>query len=288
MKTTNHKITAKLEEITPTLAGEYLAKNYENNRKLSSTRIETLAGEIRRNQWLINGATICFTESGWLTDGQHRLSAIKQSNKTVKSIVVRGLPDEAFMTIDTGRSRSNADILHISGETSTVVLACAARYLISYERDKDFGYRYRERMSAADVKAVLHKHPGLRDAIREVGHFSAVIKRVGPSFISAFFYILATLNHNEALAFYQQLFFGEDLSRGHPVWHLRNQILAAAQEKGRGMRFDPKMTFRLWAKTWNAFAKGERIDKLSVKDDEEIEPLVTPKNSHKIRYQIPS
>ena len=282
----DHKIVSKLEAITPEIADTYLEKNYENNRKLRTGTVTRLADLIRRNQWIVNGASICFTVDGKLTDGQHRLAAIRQSGKTVESIVVRNLPENAFLTTDTGRSRSTADILHISGEKSAVVLACASRYLISWEKQQHFSFKARETVSAADALAILRKHPGLRDAIEGVADLNTVIKQIGPSFISVFFYLISTIDHAEAKAFYDHLFYGTDLSKGHPVLYLRNQMLARAQEL-RSVRFDPYGIGRLWIKTWNTFAKGERIDKLSVKENEEgLDKLDMPKGTWKVRYQI--
>jgi hypothetical protein len=46
---------------------------------------------------------------------------------------------------------------------------------------------------------------------------------------------------------------------------------------------DPSNLF----KAWNPFCKGERIDKLSVKDTEEgLDKLETPKGDYKARYDI--
>ena len=283
----NDQITAKLETITPTLAASYFEKNYVSNRKLRPIQIANIADQIKRGQWIVNGASICFTISGALTDGQHRLAAIAQSGKTVQSVVVRNLPDKAFLTIDTGIKRSNADILHIAGEMSSIVLACSARYLIAWEKQKNFGYKSREKTSAADVQTILRKHPGLRDAIKEMSGRNIVIKRIGPSFISTFFYLISTVDHTEAVSFYDQVFFGTDLSKGHPILALRNLLLARAQEPGMGTRFDPFLTGRQFVKTWSLFCKGERIEKMNIKpDDEGLDYLETPKGTFQARYNI--
>lgn len=286
-KTENHKLTASLETITPEMASEYLTKNYENNRKLRRHTVESIAEQIKRNQWVPNGATICFSASGFLTDGQHRLAGCVQSRKPIESLVARNVPDKAFMTQDTGRTRTNADILHISGEINAAILACSARYLFSWEKTGNFGWLSKGKISSADTQAVLRRHPGLRDAIAEVSDRNVLIKRLGPSFISTFFYLISTINHDEALAFYNHLFEGTDLSKGHPVLFLRNMMIARAQEGGRALRFDPYGIARLWTKAWNLFCKGERIEKLAVKDKEEgLDKLETPKGSYKVRYQI--
>jgi len=277
-------MTVVLEKITPAAAATYLKKNYEQNRKMREAQVEYLADQIRRNLWVFNGATICFNGGGKLTDGQHRLAGIVKANKSVESLVVRGLPERAFHSIDTGQKRTNADILKIAGEKDTVVLACAARFILSWEKTKDFGWKYRDRVPFPEVYGVVRRHPGLHDCAHLGAKYALEIRRVGPSFCTAFLYLASVVNHDEAIAFFDHLFYGTDLSKGHPVLALRKILLEQSTEKYR--RFIPRDMGRMFLKTWNLFAKGERIDSLVVKEAEELDRFETPVKTWKIRYQI--
>lgn len=53
---------------------------------------------------------VAFRHDGALIDGQHRLSAIIEAGMPADLLVVRGLPNNAFMAIDNGIKRSMADL----------------------------------------------------------------------------------------------------------------------------------------------------------------------------------
>lgn len=275
---------ARLESITPELAQNYLDKNYKGNRNLGEGRTDAIADQIRRNLWVLNGATICFNEAGDLTDGQHRLKGIIKSKKAVESFVVRNLPPKAFHTIDTGRIRSTADIFRISGELDVNVLSCASRFIMSYEKTGGFGHKSRERVAFADLAAVLKRNPGLRDAVRASHEYSAQIKKIGPSFVAAFYYTASLVSAEETKAFFDHLFIGTDLSKGHPVLALRKLLLEQSTETFR--RTEPNKMFRLWLKTWNLWAKGEQVSTITVRADDALDRFEPPVKNWRLRYGI--
>lgn len=85
-------ITAKVENITPEIAKEYLSHNSRNPRKtISRSVVRKYADDMANDLWTLNGDTIVFDADGFLKNGQHRLFAIIQSGKTVKMLVVRGV-----------------------------------------------------------------------------------------------------------------------------------------------------------------------------------------------------
>lgn len=282
----NETITVEIETITPEIAKEYLKKNYEKNRKLGEGRVDYLADQIKRGLWLINGATICFNASGDLTDGQHRLSAIIKARKPAESLVVRGLPERSFHSIDTGKSRTVADILKISGEIDTNVLSCAARFVMGWERNRSFGHKWKEKVAYSDIAGVVKRHPGLRDSVAKAHNYSLKLKRIGPSFITAFYYLASVVDSTEAEAFMDHIFEGTDLSKGHPVLALRKILLSNQAEAMSWRGIHPDRMMRLWLKTWNLWAKGERVENITLKDTEELKEFANPVKNWKSRYGI--
>src|SRR3982074_1534378 len=111
--------------ITPELAQEWLDRG-GNNRKVTRRRIETMSAAIQRGEWQLTGEAIKLDDEGRLRDGQHRLHAIVQAGIPVRSVVARGVSEDAFDVMDTGRSRNAADVLHIHGYPSQNALAAAA------------------------------------------------------------------------------------------------------------------------------------------------------------------
>src|SRR5438105_4620089 len=111
-----------------------MARPWGNNRKITRRRIEGTTAAIRRYEWRMTGEAIKLDHEGRVLDGQNRLHAIVEAGIPVRSVVARGVSEDAFDVMDTGRSRNAADVLHIHGYPSQNALAAAARGLMFIER----------------------------------------------------------------------------------------------------------------------------------------------------------
>lgn len=120
--------TFKIETITPKLAAKYLEAN-KGNRPLTRATARNYAEEIRLGQWLFNGEAIKFDSNGVLVDGQHRLLAVTMAERSIDTLVIRGLSPEAFKTLDTGRQRSMGDVLALRGILYPAAMSSAYRFL---------------------------------------------------------------------------------------------------------------------------------------------------------------
>lgn len=65
--------------------------------------------------WKMNGEAIKFSNTGRLLDGQHRLLACVESGCSVRTLVIRGLPEDTQETMDAGKSRTMANVLELKG-----------------------------------------------------------------------------------------------------------------------------------------------------------------------------
>lgn len=119
-------ISTKQERITPVVAQRYLEEN-TRNRPLRRATVKRFAAAMRRDEWLNNGETIKFNGSGCLIDGQHRLAAIVEADRTIEAIVVRGLMSDAQETVDTGVRRHPSDVLALRGYAHGAEVSAAAR-----------------------------------------------------------------------------------------------------------------------------------------------------------------
>jgi hypothetical protein len=101
-----------LMQITPEIAKAFLAGNTDN-RKLASRTVEVLARDMVNGGWRVTHQCIAISESGLLIDGQHRLSAVVSSGKTVPMYVAYYGGEEKAMglPIDLHKKRSHTDIL---------------------------------------------------------------------------------------------------------------------------------------------------------------------------------
>jgi hypothetical protein len=116
-------LEAKYEEITPARAEELLVLNTCNYRTtMSKSNIDNLVLELMENQWQPTTQGIGFDTNNNLVDGQHRLTAIVKSGKTVKDqLVCYGLPVDSRLKIDIGKKRSLADLTGISGKVISTI-----------------------------------------------------------------------------------------------------------------------------------------------------------------------
>lgn len=104
-------VTCSIERIAPEIAEEMLKLNTHNRDR----KREPLTKAINDGEWVLNGATIVFSDQGVLLDGQNRLYACIASKTPIDTIVVRGIHQEAQETMDTNVRRSIADYLKMRG-----------------------------------------------------------------------------------------------------------------------------------------------------------------------------
>lgn len=123
-------IHAEMEIITPQIASEYLAKNTNNYRVLSKSKVDVYAEDMRNGNWQENGEGIAFGEDGTLKDGQHRLHAIIRSGVTVPMLVIRGVASNV-QVYDWGTNRTSAQIARAGGYALSSDMIGAARIIIS-------------------------------------------------------------------------------------------------------------------------------------------------------------
>ena len=67
-----------------------------------------MTATIQRGEWQLTGEAIKLDDEGRVRDGQNRLHAIVQAGTPVRSVVARGVSEDAFDVMDTGRSRNAA------------------------------------------------------------------------------------------------------------------------------------------------------------------------------------
>jgi hypothetical protein len=125
------RVRVSIERIGPVEAREYLLENVKN-RKLNDQHCKRLRDVIVAGDWWLNGETIIFGSDGTLLDGQHRLTAIVQAGVSVDVLVVRGIDEEAFRTLDGGRTRTTGEVLSIDGEKHYNAVASAVQALVSF------------------------------------------------------------------------------------------------------------------------------------------------------------
>ena len=248
----------KVETITPKLAEKWMAAN-KSNRPLRRALVGRYAEVIRRGQWELNGESIKFDEDGVLLDGQHRLAAIVEANKPIKSYVVRDLPRKVFDTLDNGVKRTGADVFSLRGEKNESTLASAIRLLLVYKEHGGFQRNQKTAfITTRDLVEGVDKHPKLRESVDFIRSLRDLHRILAPSPASFLHYIFAEIDRGEADNFFSSLASGASLAEGSPVLNLRNKLIDMIRHTGQG-RVE---TIAICIKAWNAHTATKKFRKL--------------------------
>ena len=207
--------------ITPAAATQWLANNHQN-RPLRKAVISAYASDMTAGRWQQNGETIKRTIDGKLLDGQHRLHAIARAGVAVKMLVIDGLPEDSFHTIDTGMRRSNAQLVGLAGKTNSSAQASIARWiaLMEISQANKMG---RGAVTVQQVFEVLERHPLIPHFAQRHTHKRSLIPAAAISVL-----VLAAERYGQALAddFLTSFKSGEGLKKGDPVYELRERLIA--------------------------------------------------------------
>ena len=106
-------IVTSTEFIEGEQAKTLLISNF-GNRSPNTRRVSEYARAMNSGEWGL-GDPLMFDKFGNLLNGQHRLMAVARSGVPVEFIVVRGLEPESKKYLDTGMSRTVAQILTMRG-----------------------------------------------------------------------------------------------------------------------------------------------------------------------------
>ena len=248
------------EVITPAYAKQLLEQNCAN-RRLSEATVDRYAQDIAAERWKNTGDTIKLTARGMLIDGQHRMAAVVKANKSVVMAVARGVDEDAFTVIDTGKARTLSDVLGIQGYQHCAVLAAIARGGYDYAA----GVSQRYTPTKAALEAFIQNHPYAPVIAAKLDNMNGLKYPKGP--LGS---VLFVANNNreydeEVDQFLEGLKTGEGMWKGDARLTLR-EWLSAQREKIHG-RPTGAHWFGAAAKAWNAYAKGDALHLIKLIDD---------------------
>ncbi len=254
-----------VEEVTPDLAKEWLLQNREN-RSLRRRKVAQYASQMTRKQWLLTGDPIRFDQDGRLLDGQHRLSAIVQSNVTVTMVVMRGLLTETFKVIDAGMTRSVGDALGFAvPNRSRKAAICRLVYTVRCGGDP----RITDDLAAVtrlDATEFYTENAGMVDAATTVAGQLYGLYRGGNVTAWGAFACEAWTACGETSSlpgdFFDSIRSGANLGAGDPRLALRNWLANDRPLPNAGHHL------HLLVKTWNAWLRGETRQIVITRGDE--------------------
>lgn len=157
------KIRSTWMKVTPAKAREWLDNANIGNRGVSKVHVKRLAKDMRRGDWGNTPEAIAFDVNGRLIDGQHRLHAIIESDRTIEIWVVTDCDVDAQKYIDAGRKRSLVDAYRFyEGEDLTK----RAEGIVKAMMDFRCGYGYTRKEEAEFYKK---HHDAIQFACKNCG-----------------------------------------------------------------------------------------------------------------------
>ncbi|MFJ9039082.1 hypothetical protein ACIRF8_21110 [Streptomyces sp. NPDC102406] len=265
-------------DISPQLAAEWLTRN-TNNRPLSKSTVQQLAGQIQRGEWQLTHQGIAFDKDGALIDGQHRLAAIVKAGITVPLTVAHDVPRTAFTVMDTGRKRTGRDALALAGEANATHLAAALRGLHLYLNAPNSAWSGGSSVTSNDqLLAMLDKHPGIRDALQHGIALNRACRITVTAATIGWYVTSEACPDLDQSSWEDGVVTGARLEPGDPCLTLRNTMLGLAAGRTHRRRDDSREHLLYYLKAWNAWAEGRTI-KLLRRSPNETMPRIAAQSS---------
>ena len=258
--------------ITPDFAKALLELN-GINRPLSDPTLKNYTRTLENDKWKLNGETIKVTTTGRLLDGQHRLLACVEANKSFDAVYVEVEDETAFDTIDIGKRRTRSDILSIKGEKHTTVLGSVLPLVKSFYETGKITSSSR-RCPNFEVDQLLQKYPDLREHVAYASNRKNCGILYTKASIATTRYILSKINASQAEAFIEDILYGEELASGSPALAVRNHMLNHKAKKG-GRTTENNYVIPVIFIAWNALRarKNLRVIKYEIGVDEFPTPV---------------
>ena len=261
------QITTGLYLITPEGATVLIEERNHGNRRIHMTRVEEYASEIRDDRWKVNGDTIGFRRDGKLNNGQHRLLACVQAGKPFATYVIMGLPNDSFMTVDTGLRKTVGDLIGMRGDKYETAQAGICRLQF---QDVNGGAKA---LPAQHIKPshtliwnIREAHPGIAESAEFAAR--ACGKVVSPT-QGGFVHYHAAQRAGRAVAdeFFLRLGDGIGLPANSPILALKSRLESNRRAKAKLSQTE---ILALVIKAWNAYVQNREIKQLKFDRREEF------------------
>ena len=267
---THENQTVTVEQVTPELAREYLATT-ATNRRIRPAIVQSLTNAIQNGDWHSMIEPIHFDSAGRLRNGQHRLTAIADSGRTVTVMVIRGATEDTIDSIDTGSRRTPGDLLKFrydlaDADTTAIVL----KYL--WQMKGIDGPPHPRSSGGSDARFNNHvlgeyflEHPGVESAVAYI-NAEPSLRKLGSKAIMAFCYYHILTNGGERANDYfrcldKEIFDG----KGDPARHLVDRLRRAKSTGHSGNKKDRLNVTEVAAltiKAWNLWVAGRSTGSL--------------------------
>lgn len=266
----------ELVNITPEIARSMLSTM--ENRRLRKRRVNWLAEQITDGSFMEGvPEMIMLTSTGKLINGQHRLNAVILADKPVQMYVATGVNEEAFKVIDTGLSRTGADVLSIEGVNNATSLSAIIKNYLHLRKGLSSENRDKSISNSAIVETYFDNEERWKHVLENTKSWYKKMNHVlTPRAIGSLFALFSDIDEDRAMDFMHRLCTGEGAA-GDMVVKLRNKL---TMMKVRSQKMQTRYVHGLVCKTWNYYIKGKTVSRLMYSPAREgnIKPI-SPKDA---------
>jgi len=263
------KETARIQEVSPTLAKRWLEGNVDN-RNLREPRVLQHAQVLQRGEWELTGDAIVFDEDGTLLNGQHRLTAVVVTGIPARFIVLRGVPSKAQEVFDSGLTRTLGDQLQRRGVPYYTYISSALFWLhrLKYSEETNVAH-YAEpslRPSFRQLLSIYEHNKEIVDEVPKISRHVANLKVRAGATLAIHHRLLEIDDLNipeEVDIFFEKWLTGEDLKASDPIYRLREWCLDDAAKRHTKGRAPDYRYVAYVMRAWNHWRDGEQIRHIS-------------------------
>lgn len=237
--------------LTPELATELL-RNNPDNRFIRDAKMAQIADDIRHGRWIFNGEPILISKEGLLNDGQHRCSAVVETNTPIDTMIIFGLERASRITVDQGAAKSSADYLSMEDVPNATVVSSVGRLLLAYERSGGKNFAGSSYISAGEIVSRFRDDPYVaRSATFAASMHTYAKKLAPPSIIGLCHCLMSRIDPGAAEDFLRQLCVGENIRKSDPAFAAREGLFRE--------RLTREEKVHLIIRGWNAYRQNRSL-----------------------------
>lgn len=270
--------------VTPELAQEWLDERNTNNRKVKERAIQRYAREMANGRWDPDASDLKFSRSGELVDGQNRLLACVRAGVPFPTLVRTGLKLDTKTRVDVGIRRTVSDTFQLERVPYANNVAAGIALRLRYEEGEASGshvgdvntFRRAVQLGPDEALLYLREHP----SHEKFGMLADQLFRAGPGVTRTIYFcflgMAGEVDANEAERFAGEI-LGSDWQPGSPAmaWI---RYLAALSGNPRSttiqIRNASERHLLGLIKCWNAWRLQDQLDRIIVRDNDPLVPLV--------------
>lgn len=260
-------VEMKRVTLTPEMARALLTTAADSgfkNRGVTRASVKRLSAEMSAGRWVDDASTICVGPRG-MFDGQHRCLAVVDSGVPVRVWMAVYDSEDAYLVIDTGRSRDRGDALSSFTPAYRQMAAIVSAVFAIERRAMNLANNTVALYGRGTNAETVARYLADKEAFDRAAHVGQTVFRgVGTGGSSASGIAWFVYRDTAWIdSFVDSVSTGEGLHKGHAALALRNRILLDGT-----MRPPPSTPTRIavWMSALRAHEQGRPLHKIMVRD----------------------